>query len=299
MKPPLIVFHTRFLPYLPFCLHQNRRANPDREIILLGDERNCLTGLAYRHELCSAYQGKNAAFLGAYRHITNSDFDDERRCLERWFILSEFLERNRVEAFYFLDSDYLLFADLSLHEEEWRAEEVAGTPLFWGFAYFRTPRPIHDFCGWLLRLYKDEDRFMAMRKRYEQKGSNLQEMSFIREFCQEASLPVRSLSWCDGREPATFDDGFFGSSFHYHPEDFSGIRQASVGGPVWIRADGGPRRLLGVHFVGHSKNQIPGFTGWTPAVARSFFRPNYRRNLKWMIQYFWTSRSCRRLLGRS
>lgn len=298
MKPPLVIFHTSFLPYLPFSLWQTSRANPGRELILLGDETNRIPGIPYRHETGATYREKNGTFLQAYRHITRSDFHDERRCLERWFILSEFLEKNRVQGFYFLDSDYLLFADLSKHEDRWISEEAAGTPLFWGFAYFRSPRPIHDFCQWLLELYRDEPRFTAMRRRYEEAGSGLQEMGFIREFCRESSLPIRNLSWRDTREPVTFDDGFFGSSFHYHPKDFSGLCQQEAGGPVWTETEGQRRTFLGMHFIGHSKNQIPGFTGWFGAVARSFFRPNYRRNLKWLCQYAWVGHRCRRQLQR-
>lgn len=296
--PPLVIHHTGFLPYLPFCLHQAVRSNPGREVILLGNEANRIGKIPYRHEHVSDYGGKIGAFHRSYRHITPSDFHDERRCLERWFFLSDFLEKAGVGGFYFLDSDYLLFADLARLESRWLSEELVGTPLFWGFAYFRSPQTVHGFCDWLLELYRDEARFAEMRNRYERGGSGLQEMGFIREYCREAPVQSRSLSWCDTEDPETWDEGFFGSSYHSRPSDFRAIRQPEVGGPVTVRLEKGPRRLLGVHFVGHSKSQIPGFTGWSAPIVRSFFRPNYRRNLKHLIQYLWQGRRCRAMLAR-
>jgi len=295
--PPLVIHHTGFLPYLPFCLTQNVRANPGREVILLGNEQNRISGIPYRHENVSAFGGKNEVFHRSYRHITRSVLADERRCLERWFILSEFLGKSGVGSFYFLDSDYLLFADLALFESRWLSCQAAGTPLFWGFAYFRSPELIHGFCDWLLELYRDERRFSEMRGRYEKEGSGLQEMGFIREYCREAQVDIRSLSWCDTSDAETWDEGFFGSSYHSHPDDFRMIRQSEACGPVWFTRGKERRRLLGMHFIGHSKSQIPGFTGWTGPVVRSFFRPNYRRNLKWLFQYAWVGRHCRRRLA--
>jgi hypothetical protein len=295
--PPLVIHHTGFLPYLPFCVQQAVQANPGREVILLGDEANRMGGIVYRHERVSDYGRKTPAFLQAYRHITRSDFHDERRCLERWFFLSDFLETAKIGNFYFLDSDYLLFADLSRHESRWLDGEAAGTPLFWGFAYFRSPALIHGFCDWLLELYRDDRRLTEMRNRYEQGGSQLQEMGFIREYCREAPVVMRSLNWGDTQDSETWDEGFFGSSYHARPEDFAMIRQPEVGGPVWFWREQKKRRLLGVHFVGHAKNQIPGFTGWTVPVARAFLRPNYRRNVKFLCQYLWHGRRCRAKLA--
>jgi hypothetical protein len=36
--------------------------------------------------------------------------------------------------------------------------------------------------------------------------------------------------------------------------------------------------------AGFYKNHMPGLTGWSWAIFRSFFRPNYRKNIK---QLFW------------
>lgn len=300
MPAPLIVHHGGFQPHIPFCLWQNRRANPGRPLIFLGDASNRVGGIDYRHEDVVNHQEKNASFVPAYRHVTGSEFLKERSHLERWFILSSFLEKNGIREFYFLDSDFLLFCDLTHHEPAWLAEEAAGTPSFWGFCYFRSADIVHGFCAWLMKLYGQEKKFQAMLARYRAMGPGvgLQEMSFIREYIAETGLRVAPLDWPHHDKPDCLDDCYFGCSYFDHPQDFDRLRQDCPGGPVHLQAQGGMRRLLGLHFQGHRKRQIPGFTGWDPAVVRAFFRPHLRRNLRHLLQYFWEGRRCRRLLGR-
>lgn len=297
--PPLIIYHATFLPYLPFCLWQNARTNPGRECVLLGNRDNKIDGINYTHIHAEKYQDKNSEFIKVYRHASHSHFGDERRCIERWFVLWEYLERHRVQDFYFLDSDYLLFEDLSKYEFSWIGKNACGTPNLWGFGYFPQPDLIRRLCIWILELYQDNERFLAMRDRFHQAGKGLQEMGLIKEFCLQTDLKVKSLAWRDTEMDPCFDDGFFGSSYRYTPREFSRLIQQKAGGPISAH-DGKKRRyLLGLHFGGHQKNQIPGFTGWSSAIAKAFFRPNYRRNIKFLAQYAWTGSRCRQLLARA
>lgn len=295
---PLIIYHTSFLPYLPFCLWQNTRANPGRECVLLGDQGNKIEGIPYTHIDTNEYQGKNDLFIKVYRHATDSHFGDERRCIERWFVLWEYLEKHHVQDFYFLDSDYLLFGDLSEFESEWKGKSPGGTPDLFGLGYFPEASLIGVLCSWILELYQDDGRFTAMRDRFHQAREGLQEMGLIREFCRTEGVPVRKLTWRQPEMDSCFDDGFFGSSYRYNSKEFSRLAQKEAGGVVSFWDGLRYRRLWGLHFGGHQKNQIPGFTGWSPAVFRSFFRPNYRRNLKWLLQYLGNGWACRGRLRR-
>ena len=269
-------------------------------MVLLGDKTNRIRGIDYRHEPVADHQEKNRHLVAAYRHVTGSEFLKERSHLERWFILSSFLEKSGINQFYFLDSDYLLFADLKEHEAGWLSEVVAGTPSFWGFCYFRSADIVHGFCEWLLELYRMEERFGEMLARYRAigPGVGLQEMSFIQEYLAETGLHVARLDWPHHSATDCFDDCYFGCSYFDHPRDFDRLRQESPGGPVLLQTESGTRRLLGLHFQGHRKRQIPGFTGWNSALVKALFRPNLRRNLRHLLQYFWEGRRCRGLLER-
>jgi len=299
-QAPLIIHHEGYQPYLSFCLWQNRRTNPDRPIILLGDEVSRIRGIEYRHELIADYQTKNRIFIEKYRHVTRSDYVKERRHLERWFVLSTFLEQAEIKAFYFIDSDYLLFSNLTEHESAWSSCGLMGTPSFWGLSFHESTFHIHHFCDWLLGLYADTQRFEVLLKQQHEMNGHLQEMGFINEYCAEQRVLIQKMDWRNSGKNNSFDDYIFGSSYFSDRDEFMKLRQEVPGGPVTLHHNGGhgTRRLLGLHFQGHSKRQIPGFTGWCRPVWNSFFRPNYRRNLKHLFQYVWEGRRCRRLLQR-
>ena len=295
-RTPLIIHHQGFLPYLPFCLMQNIRSQPGREIILLGDAKNRIPGLQYRHVDSGQFQSLNEQLIRSYRHATDADFHDERRCLERWFILAAFLPTLDSGGFYFADSDYLLFSDLAEIEQVHPPEKLFGTPNLFGFAYFPDQNLIRQFCLWLLDLYGDEKRFSAMQEACRREGGRLQEMTFIQAFCRETGLAISDRTWKAPGESACLDDGSFGSSFRYTKPFFQKIVQARTGGEVSYRESGKQRRLVGLHFGGHKKNHIPAFTGWSPEVLAAFFRPNFRRNTKHLLQYLFFGEICRQKL---
>jgi hypothetical protein len=71
-------------------------------------------------------------------------------------------------------------------------------------------------------------------------------------------------------------------------------------GSVVSTIQGGERiDLTAVHVNGYYKNHMPGLTGWSGAVVRSFFRPNYRRNLKQLCLYLWNGWRFRNYLRRN
>lgn len=291
---PLIIHHQGFSPYLPFCLWQNIRTQPERPIVLLGDGKNRIRGMKYYHVDSADYQGLNRNLIAAYRHATEADFYDERRCLERWFILAEFLQKNKSTGFYFADSDYLLFANLAEVENLHDRFQAFGTPNIFGFAYLPDKKPVLDFCLWLLDLYKNEKRFLKLYQEHQKAGGRLQEMAYLQAFCRESGLNLIDQTWKNPGKNPCFDDGSFGSSFRYTKDFFGKLVQKVRGGALKFREPCGQRSLAGLHFGGHQKNQIPGFTGWSEELIVAFFRPNLRRNLKYLFQYLFFGELCRR-----
>lgn len=299
VRPPLLIYHTSFLPYLPFALWQNSKTHPDRQVILLGDRTNRCDGIDYVHQDVAEYQHENEKFIRVYRHAVDAHFQDERRCIERWFVLGEFLTKTGLESFYFLDSDYLLFEDLASQEREGIPRTPWGTPYLFGLSLIPDAKLVHRLCAWILDLYQSEPRFLAVKKELESEGWGMQEMGLILSFCREQGIQVENRTWQQSTTEACFDNGHFGSSYKHNRRVFDSLRQASAGGPVTGWDGKRRRRLSGLHFGGNNKSQIPGFTGWSPAVIRSFFRPNYRRNLKYLCQYLWNGSRCRSQLARS
>ena len=101
-------------------------------------------------------------------------------------------------------------------------------------------------------------------------------------FIEERGIRVLDLT-----QPAhgkLVDSGRLGGAFQQKRKDVDILFQKEVGSTVETVVGGEIVRLAAVHVAGFYKNHMPGLTGWSWAIFRSFFRPNYRKNIK---QLFW------------
>jgi hypothetical protein len=80
------------------------------------------------------------------------------------------------------------------------------------------------------------------------------------------------------------DTGQWGGAFLQGKKHMDIISQEQKGGKIYARTDKDSVQLQAVHVQGFYKNHIAGLTGWSWPIFRSFFRPNYRKNIK---QLFW------------
>ena len=287
--PCIIYFHEGFSPYLPFALRQATQSNPRAQVILLGDKNNRIPGIQYEHHLLSDYEGRQREFLDCYRHFHPGHLGDERRCIERWVYLSEFIKKQKIEEFLFLDSDMLLFCDVRKILEMSKGYDAAGAPMFWAFCYFLKKNLVVDFAEWIFQQYQNpavikkwEERFRRHLGGEKEQAGIIQDMALAKMFIEEREVRVLDLTQCKGGK--VVDSGRLGSAFQHKKKDVDILFQQEAGGPVGTLQDGIPIDLAAVHVAGFYKNHMPGLTGWSWPIFRSFLRPNYRKNLK---QLFW------------
>lgn len=302
--PPIIYFHEGFSPYLPFTLWQATQSNPDARTILLGDPDNRLKGIPYEHYLISDYGQRHEEFLRLYRHFHPGCLEDERRCIERWIYLAEFVQRNRIDEFLFLDSDVVLMEELRGIFAQCRGYDAGGAPSFFGFCAFRKKNLVPDFADWILEQYGNPavmrawgGRFEAYRRGKKDPGAVIQDMALAQMFIDERG--VRVLDLAVPQNGKMVDSGHYGRAFQHGTQEEDILIQARPGGPVSTMLHGKRVDLLAVHVNGYYKNHLPGITGWSGPVVRSFFRPNYRRNLKQLCLYLWRGWRFRNYLRRN
>lgn len=103
---PIIFIHRGLQDYLKYAVvcakdHQNR-------VILIGDDENkCVEA-----EWCSITEYKSLrfnTFKENYIHLSSNSRWFELLCFERYFVLLEFMKKNKMERCVMMDSDVLLF----------------------------------------------------------------------------------------------------------------------------------------------------------------------------------------------
>jgi len=301
-RPAIIFFHQGFTPYLAFSLAQALRSQPGSRVILLGDESNRIRGLPYEHHPLPPDSARVREFRQRYRHFHTGNLEDERRCIERWFHLADFVERERLTEFLFLDSDVLLFEDLEEFRPSWTKYDAAGSPLFYSFCFFSRPGLVAEFSRWILGRYQCDTTLAAWGRRFDrhQRGEKseagvIHDMALSGLFVKEKNL--RLLDVTRPADGLLVDSGQWGGAYRQGRAEVHRLHQAQAGGPVLARVNGDWLRMPAVHVQGFYKNHISGLTGWSAPLARAFFRRPWLKNLRSLPAHGWHGWRFRRYLA--
>ena len=235
---------------------------------------------------CSATIPANAiSWSTYYQHLSVHELECERLCIERWFHLAAFVDHHRMDQFLYLDSDFLLTMGMDAFLPTWREYDVAGIPGFYGACYFGRRQLLMDFCDYVLNRYRDAGQVARWRQAYEfsvrhpgAPAANVSDM-LLSEMFLAAGKP-RCLDLRQVRHGIAFNDNFIRNG-RQTLEVFRGTEDEGV----HARVEGQMTRLAGLHFIGWSKRYLSAFTGWSRPLVRGFLKPNYRRNLKKLIQH--------------
>jgi len=233
--PCIIYFHEGFSPYLPFALSQAARSNPHARIILLGNPQNKMEGISYEHHMISDYSNRHQKFVDSYRHFHPGCLEDERRCIERWIFLAEFVQRHRIEEFLFLDSDTLLFEDVGELFERCRGYDAGGTPIFTGLCAFIKKNLVPDFADWILKQYRNPVVVQAWERKFQRHRHGLSEIQdpdpLLSNKHDSQSHILHDGSFVSfSQDGKMVDSGQFGRAFQHGTKETDILIQAQTGG---------------------------------------------------------------------
>ena len=112
---PIIFIHKGNSWYLPYVLFQTKKKNPDAPIYLIGDASSKHFSTIITHVNISEFKTAGNQLASVYRHKSTLGYDFEYLCIERWFILNQFMQTKGIDSCIYSDSDILMYADLSKH----------------------------------------------------------------------------------------------------------------------------------------------------------------------------------------
>ena len=156
---PIVFIHSGNSSYLKYSLAQAKQSNPQSTVYLLGDSSNDCYGFV-EHSAYSDYFKGASEFSKIYRHFNTTGFHYELFNFQRWFVLKEFLIAKKLERCLALDSDTMLYADVT---EEGKKFEQFDFTLSWnmcGCTFFLNKiEALADFCKFVMDLYTKRDRY--------------------------------------------------------------------------------------------------------------------------------------------
>ncbi len=218
MSVPLIFIHYGDAPYLAYTLRTARRTNPEKRIVLLGDESNrkYATGLADFMPFEELAYGEDLTLfdrvfqpIQGSRHRFNKLHGTDywlRFVFRRWFLVANFLEREKIAAFWTFDSDTLVLAPLTPREKRFSSfdcsEQCRGECLN---GYVSTSVLARRYVRAINGLFQDAEYLESQRVRLETHlGLSFNEMDAYREFRRREG--IRSVRASDPQDGEVFDD---------------------------------------------------------------------------------------------
>ena len=185
MKTPIIFIHKGNPIYLQVALLQAKKTCTD-EVFLLGDETNNFNYI--KHFNISDYDKTNE-LKSIYIHMSPNKYDYELFCIQRWFIIRDFCLKNRIEQFWVVDSDVLIYEDLQkalpyLSNKDFSV--IAKKGFFVGpqTSYFKT-EVLEDFCNFIISCYKTKTKLQTVYQKLqdEKNISGISDMVLLELYC--------------------------------------------------------------------------------------------------------------------
>lgn len=255
MAIPIFFVHKTNSSYLKYALKQARKFNPDSPIYLLGDnENNKYTFVT--HAQISDYSKSADEFQKVYRHMSAAPYDFELFCFLRWFYIRDFVVKNNIDSFICLDSDTLIFSDLTQALIPFQHLSIANTGVAMpAFTYFGKKATIVDFCDFMIKQYTAPQYQKRLEEGWEylkpQNWGGICDMVFFEYYFIDKPDNLGKLDVITN--DSVFDRHIRGSD-GFEVENENKIFKWKSGQPwgfhlkmkKWIR-------FHGIHYQGHSK----------------------------------------------
>jgi hypothetical protein len=192
MAMPIVTIHRGYAPYLVTTLAQAKFTNPKSEIVLLGDSSNqFLDFVHYEHILNYYSEAQQFAAVYADKHRSPNNFEYELFCFQRWFVLKEFMRARQIEQCVHIDSDLMLYADLTAEWRKFDRFELTLVAKSCGHSAFIKYEGLVKFCQFLTDTYTTPLMFDDLEREQAQRDAKhpalalmegISDMSLFRRF---------------------------------------------------------------------------------------------------------------------
>ena len=185
---PIVFLYRGNRDFIPYTLYQAKQTNPNTRIILLGDESNKHYKIIAEHFYCDDFLNGTEQLKKVYRHKSQWGQDFEYVCIERWFILLNFMEKTGLESAILLDSDILVYSDLNQVRKTFPSYNMTWMGFSAHINFVQSRQTLKDYCDFILDIYTNHDKYLndetlsyaqVMSGRSE---GNVSDMTFFYDF---------------------------------------------------------------------------------------------------------------------
>jgi len=299
---PVIYIHKGYCPYLRLSLLQAKKTNPDARLILLGDKANerLAQEIGVAFYPFENYFSEATDFESVYRHNSANGYSYELFCFQRWFILKEFLAKEKInDRFFYNDSDTFLFCDADALVKEFTQYydlSICG-PIAPCFVLFKSADVLNELCSFITYQYTDKEAYNFLvanfKKRQEQHIGDLHgmfetvsDMTMFGLFYKKNASRIINLSDYVAVKKGVFEENHYLGFQHEYRSRFPFGRQIKWrnGKPHYLTHGNELVPVLGFHFQGHAKREmIKIFRGSRKAIPRNEYWKHQKNLYRFLL----------------
>lgn len=212
---PIFFMHKSNSDYLKYSVNQACISNPRSDIYLAGDsENNVYPDL--NHLMIDDYGIGAQRFESVYEHLSTNSLGFELFCFQRWYVLLEIMQANKLPMVFFADSDLMIYGNISEESEKLEECKMAYCcpgrqgKLRWmasAHASYWTQEGLTRFCDFMLEMYEGEGMNKLRQKWDWQQSQGLPggvcDMTLLYLFYEKNKEDIANL--LEIREGAAFD----------------------------------------------------------------------------------------------
>ncbi|MDR9894706.1 hypothetical protein G7B40_009005 [Aetokthonos hydrillicola Thurmond2011] len=178
MSIPIMMIHRGYASYLIQTLNQAKYTNQESDIILLGDASNNFLNFIH-HEKFDKYYVEAKKFEQVYvdKHMSPNSYSYELLCFQRWFIIKEFMQKNKIEQAVHLDSDIMTYTNFYNEYKKFEKFEY----VFPTYSCLIKYDGIERICNHLMDFYTKPSLFEILKSIQEQKSLQLQQKNSCKQ----------------------------------------------------------------------------------------------------------------------
>ena len=207
---PVVFIHKGNSAYLYNTFFQLRVTNPSIVGYLIGTKESKQYEPLIKHIDIHAYEKEATTFGEMYQHFSTNSMEFELTCIQRWFVLKEFMVQNNIQKCLYLDSDVLLYEDVQVLAEKYAH---AGMTLcgISGHTNFIDKDVLIDFCNFIYLIYTSSDTYADLDNYYKafilkHGAGGVSDMTLLTKYMEAKPNNVINIYFTEG--VTTFDPAF-------------------------------------------------------------------------------------------
>jgi len=199
MNIPIVLIHQGDSYYLYRSLFMLNRFYKPNEIYLIGNEANKHYSGFCTHISFNDFAGNTKEIQNSFFNLSSNGADFEFICIQRWFVLAEFIKLKQLPQAIYMDSDILIYDKLDKY-----------VPLFSGYGmtmigisghtnFILKPEILNHFCSYILNFYTSEIGRSQLEKLYsdeylsKNRAGGISDMTFFTKYLKEFPANILNL----------------------------------------------------------------------------------------------------------